>query len=156
METAPCPLVCFLSTEHSPPNILHNLHMYNVHYRRSQCHPTPGKPHGRRSLVGCSPWGRKELDTTKQLHFDFSLSRIGEGNGNPLQCSCLKNPRDGGAHWAAICGVALNRTCLKWLSSSSNVHYSFSLLTRMSTLWGQRNVRPWLSPKHLEQWLVIY
>ena len=57
----------------------------------------PGESHGRRSLVGCSPWGREELDTTEQLHFHFSLSCIGEGNGNPLQCSCLENPRDGGA-----------------------------------------------------------
>ena len=47
--------------------------------------------------MGCSPWGRKELDMTEQLHFHFSLSCIGEGNGNPLQCSCLENPRDGGA-----------------------------------------------------------
>ena len=62
-------------------------------------HPTPvllpGESHGRRSLVGCSPWGLKEPDTTEQLHFHFSLSCIGEGNGNPLQCSCLENPRDG-------------------------------------------------------------
>ena len=66
----------------------------------------PGKSHGRRSLVGCSPWGNWELDTTQWLHFHFSLSCIGEGNGNPLQCSCLENPRDGGAWWAAIYGVA--------------------------------------------------
>ena len=62
-------------------------------------HPTPvllpGNSHGWRSLVGCSPWGREELDTTEQLHFHFSLSCIGEGNGTPLQCSCLENPRDG-------------------------------------------------------------
>ena len=57
--------------------------------------PLPGKSCGWRSLVGCSPWGRKELDTTERLHFHFSLSCIGEGNGNPLQCSCLENPRDG-------------------------------------------------------------
>ena len=67
--------------------------------RRRQWHPTPvllpRKSHGRRSLVGCSPWGRKESDTTERLHFPFSLSCIGEGNGNPLQCSCLENPRDG-------------------------------------------------------------
>ena len=67
--------------------------------RRRQQHPTPvllpGKSHGRRSLVGCSPWGREESGTTERLHFDFSLSCIGEGNGNPLQCSCLENPRDG-------------------------------------------------------------
>ena len=58
---------------------------------------TPGKPNGQRSLVGCSPWGRQESDTTERLHFHFSLSCIGEGNGNPLQCSCLENPRDRGA-----------------------------------------------------------
>jgi len=93
-------------------------------FRRRQWHPTPvllpGKSPGRRSLVGCSPWGRRELDTTERLHFHFSLSRIGEGNGNPLQCSCLENPRDGGAWWAAIYGVAQNWTRLKQLSSSSS------------------------------------
>ena len=79
----------------------------------------PGKSHGRRSLVGCSPWGGEETDTTEQLHFHFSLSCIGEGNGNPLQCSCLENPRNGGAWWAAVYGVAQSRTRLKRLSSSS-------------------------------------
>ena len=92
--------------------------------RRRQWHPTPvflpGKPHGRRSLVGCSPWGREESDTTERLHFHFSLSCIGEGNGNPLHCSCLENPRDGGAWWAAVYGVAQSWTRLKWLSSSSS------------------------------------
>ena len=87
-------------------------------------HPTPvllpGKPHGRRSLVGCSPWGREELDMTERLHFHFSLSCTGEGNDNPLQCSCLEHPRDGGAWWAAVCGVAQSRTPLKRLSSSSS------------------------------------
>ena len=77
------------------------------------------KSHGRRSLVGCSPWGREESDMTERLHFHFSLSCIGEGNGNPLRCSCLENPRDGGAWWAAIYGVAQSRTWLKRLSSSS-------------------------------------
>ena len=57
---------------------------------------------------------------TERLHFHFSLSCIGEGNGNPLQCSCLKNPRDGGAWWAAVYGVAQSRTLLKRLSSSSS------------------------------------
>ena len=74
--------------------------------QRRRWHPIPvllpGKSHGQRSLVCCSPWGRVELDTTKRLHFHFSVSCIGEGNGNPLQCSCLENPRDGGAWWAAI------------------------------------------------------
>ena len=92
--------------------------------RRRQWHPTPvllpGKSHGRRSLVGCSPGGRKESDTTEWLHFHFSLSRIGEGNGNPLQCSCLENPRDRGAWWAAIYGVSQSQTRLKRLSSSSS------------------------------------
>ena len=94
-----------------------------MHWRR-QWQPTPallpGKSHGRRSLVGCSPWGREESDTTEQLHFHFSLSCIGEGHCNPLQCSCLENPRDGGAWWAAVYGVAQSRTWLKWLSSSSS------------------------------------
>ena len=78
----------------------------------------PGKSHGWRSLVGCSPWTRQESDTTKRLPFHFSLSCIGEGNGNPLQCSCLENPRDGGGWWAAVYGVAQSQTRLKWLSSS--------------------------------------
>ena len=71
------------------------------------------KIHGRRSLVGRSPWGRSESDTTERLHFHFSLSCTGEGNGNPLQCSCLENPRDGGAWWAAVYGVAQSQTRLK-------------------------------------------
>ena len=70
----------------------------------------PGKSHGWRSLVGCSPWDREELDSTERLPFHFSLSCIGEGNGNPLQSSCLENPRDSGAWWAAVCGVAQSRT----------------------------------------------
>ena len=61
-------------------------------------------------------------DWTERLHFHFSLSCIGEGNGTPLQCSCLENPRDGGAWWAAICGVAQSRTRLKRLSSSSSMY----------------------------------
>ena len=84
----------------------------------------PGKSHGRRSLVGCSPWGREESDTTEWLHFHFSLSCIGEENGNPLQCSCLENPRDGEAWCAAVYGVAQSRTRLKQLSSSSTLHWS--------------------------------
>ena len=73
----------------------------------------PGESHGQRSLVGCSPWGCEESDTTERRPFHFSLSCIGEGNGNPLQCSCLENPRDGGAWWAALYGVAQSRTQLK-------------------------------------------
>ena len=67
--------------------------------RRRQRHPTPvflpGKSHGWRNLAGCSPWGREESDTTERLHFYFSVSCMGEGNGNPLQSSCQENPRDG-------------------------------------------------------------
>ena len=80
----------------------------------------PGKSHGRRSLVGCSPWGHEELGMTERLHFHFSLSCIGEGNDNPLQCSCLENPRDGGAWWAAVYGVTQSWTRLKRFSSSSS------------------------------------
>ena len=91
---------------------------------RRQWHPTPvllsGKSHGQRSLVGCSPWGCWELDMTERLHFHSSLSCIGEGNGNPLQCSCLEHPRDGEAWWAAVYGVTQSRTRLKRLSSSSS------------------------------------
>ena len=93
-----------------------------IRSRRRPWHPTPvllpGKSHGWRSLVGCSPWGCKKLDTTERLDFHFSLSYIGEGNGNPLQCSCLENPGDGGAWLAAVYGVAQSWTRLKRLSSS--------------------------------------
>ena len=94
---------------------------YRILSRRRHWRPTPvllpGNAHGRRSLVGCSPWGLEKSDTSERLHFHFSLSCIGAGNGNPLQCSCLENPRDGGAWWAAIYGVAQIRTRLKRLSS---------------------------------------
>ena len=92
---------------------------------RRRWHPTPvllpGESHGRRSMVGYSPWGLEESDTTERLHFHFSLSCIGEENGNPLQYSYLENPRDGGAWLAAIYGVTQSRTQLKWLSSSSSM-----------------------------------
>ena len=87
----------------------------------------PGKSHGRRSLVGCSPWGREESDTTERLPVHVSLSCSGEGNGSPLRCSCQENPRDGGAWWAAIYGVAQSQTRLKRLSSSN--------ITMPSTRW---------------------
>ena len=102
-------------TKRTKPCILFSRVIFS-HWRR-QWHPTPvllpGKSHGWRSLVGCSPWGRTESDTTERLHFHFSLTCIGEGNGNPLQCSCLENPRDGEAWWAAVYGVAQSRTRLK-------------------------------------------
>ena len=97
---------------------------------RRQWHPTPvlspGESHGWRSLVGCCSWGHEELDMTEQLCFRFSLSCIGEGNGNPLQCPCLENLRDGEAWCAAVFGVAQSRTRLKRLSSSSSSSKSLS------------------------------
>ena len=104
------------------------------------------KSHGWRSLVGCSPWGHEESDTTERLHFHFSLSCIEEGNGNPLQCSCLENPRDGGAWWAAVYGVAQSQTWLKRLSSSSMQNLPFNCLTFTGSLfqilggWGKYHV----------------
>ena len=114
----------------------------------------PGKSHGQRSLVGCSPWGRWESDTTERLPFHFSLSRIGEGNGNPLQCSCLENPRDGGAWWASIYGVAQSRTRLKWLSSSSKLSpkgdQSWVLIGRFDV----EAETPILWPPDAKSWLI--
>src|SRR5574337_744492 len=92
----------------------------------AQWHPTPvllpGKSHGRRSLVGCSPWGREELDTTERLHFHFSLSCIGEGNGNSLQYSCLENPMDGGGWLAAVHGVVKSWTRLSDFTFTFHFH----------------------------------
>ena len=105
------------------PSVMLSNHL--ILCQRRQWQPTPvffpGKSYGQRRLVGCSPWGHKESDMTERLHFHFSLSCIGEGNGNPLQCSCLENPRDGGALWAAVYGVAQSRTQLKQLSSRSSI-----------------------------------
>ena len=83
------------------------------------------KSHGRRSLVGCSPWGCEESDMTEQLHFHFSLLCIGEENGNPLQCSCLENPRD---------GVAQSRIQMKWLSSSSSILLPYPTSSELSKI----------------------
>ena len=97
---------------------------------RGVWHPTPvllpGKSHGQRSLMGCSPWGLKESDMTELLHFYFSLLCTGEGNGNPFQCSCLENPRD---------GVAQSQTRLKWLSSSSSSSPWAGLVSLGIPLW---------------------
>ena len=123
-------------------------------WRRRQWQPTPvllsGKSHGRRSLVGCSPWDLEESDTTEQLHSHFSLSCIGEGNGNPLQYSCLEDPRDSGAWWAAVYGVAQSRTRLKRLSSSSSSskvfghHNPWEIDRKLwfgPSPWGVKNIR---------------
>ena len=96
-----------------------NLDIFRLYIQRRQWHSTPvllsGKSHGQRSLVGCNPWG-----TTERLHFHFSFSCIGEGNGNPLQCSWLGESQGRGAWWAAVYGVAQSRTRVKRLSSSSS------------------------------------
>ena len=109
---------------------------------RRQWQPTPvllpGKSHGQRGLVGCSPWGHYQWDMTERLHFHFSLSCIGEGNGNPLPCSCLENPTDRGAWWAAVYGVAQSRSWLKRLSSSSSIGLCSSVTSvqiNLTVLW---------------------
>ena len=110
--------------------------MPSVHCQRGLWHPTPvllpRKSHGQRSMVGCSPWGRQESDMTERLHFHFSLSCIGERNGNPLQCSCLENPRDRGAWWAAVHGVAKSRT---WLSDFTFT-FHFHALEKEMCMYG--------------------
>ena len=121
---------------------------------RRQWHPTAlplsGKSHVWRSLVGCCPWGHEESDPNEQLHSHFSLSCLGEGNGNPLQCSCLENPRDGGAWWAAVYGVAQSRTRLKRLSSSTSSSIKFKPVAKTDFTWildqYERLTAAWCSP----------
>ena len=120
---------------------------------RIQWHPTPvllpGKSHGWRSLVGCSPWGRKESDMTERLPFHFSLSCTGEGNGNPLQCSCLENPRDGGTRdGASVYGVAQSRTRLKRFSIFRLAHISMNSAACKDP---DEHWRPWWT----ESWCIL-
>ena len=116
--------------------------------------------------VGGTRWyygGRKESDTTERPHFHFSLSCTGEGNGNPLQCSCLENPRGGGAWWAAVYGVTQSQTWLKWLSSLAAASrkidlWKYSYLDNLwkSSLYLQDNAcrHPCLLvTPHLARWL---
>ena len=120
---------------------------------RRQWHPTPvlspGKSHGWRSQVGCSPWGCWESDTTERLHFHFSLSCIGEGNGNPLQCSCLENPRDAepgglpsvgsyrvGHDWSDLAGATAVLPCVResgnsWTNGLSEIADFVSLIRKL-------------------------
>ena len=93
-------------------------------------------------------------------HFHFSLSRIGEGNGNPLQCSCLENPRDGGAWWAAVYGVAQSWTRLKRLSSSSSRIYMSNYQIRVCAVYCMSIIPQECCNKHsksitLTIWLYI-
>ena len=126
-----CPLFSDLSCVFNPS--------LSIPLQRRQWQPTPvllpGKSHGRRSLVGCSPWSREESDRTERLHFHSSLSCIGEGNGSPLQCSFLENPRDGGAWWAAAYGATQSGTRLKRLSSSSSCKYTTQEILALSETW---------------------
>ena len=110
--------------------------MFNISHvklRRRQWQPTPvllpGKSHGLRRLVGCSPWSREKSYTAEQLHFHFSLSCTGEGNGSPLQCSYLKNPRDSGAWWAAVSGVAQSQTAAAEAAAAATCQTPFILMT---------------------------
>ena len=109
-----------------------NLYLVRAGLRRRQCDPTPvllpGKSHGQRSLEGCSPWGCWGSDTTERLHFHFSLSCIRVGNGNPLQCSFLKNPRMGRPGRLPSMG-SHSRTRLKRLSRSSSSSRNFKQTT---------------------------
>ena len=112
-------MVCSL-----PGFSVHGISQAILEQGRRKWHPTPvllpGKSHRQRSLLCYSPWGLEESDMTERLHFHFSLSCIGEGNGNALQYSCLENPRDRGPWWAAVYGVAQDQRLLKWLSSSNS------------------------------------
>ena len=129
----------------------------------------PGQSHGWRSLEGCSPWGREELDTTERLHFHFSLSCIGEGNGNPLQCSCLENPRDGkpgglppmGSHrvghkWSDLAAAAAAVLLLSNIKQFKEVSQGHSFLVQnyksspshfqAHTLWNSQTEHAWRVP----------
>ena len=103
------PMVQYLHITYTQPSMYFKSPLDYLRWRR-QWQPTPvllpGKSHGWRRLVGCSPWGREESDTTERLHFHFSLSCIGEGNGNPLQYYGLENPMD-----CIVYGVTKSRPC---------------------------------------------
>ena len=109
----------------------------NIGIWRRQWHPTlvllPGKSHGWRSLVGCSPWGRWGSDTTERLHFHFSLSCIGEWDGNPLQCSCLENPRDGEP--GGMPSMGSHRVGHDWGDSAATLVYMCLLISPSNRKW---------------------
>ena len=112
----------------------------------------PGKSHGRRSLVGYSPWGRKESDTTATDLIWSDLSEcIGEGNGTPLQYSRLENPMDGGAWWATVHRVAKRRTRLSDFTFTFHFH---ALEKEMAT---HSSVLAWRIPRDGGAlWAAIY
>ena len=141
--------MCFFlkEIEHWQSNLLYFLtQTLETKVWRRQWHPTPvllpGKSHGWRSLEGCSPRGRWGLDMTERLHF------------NPLQCSCLENPRDGGTRWAAVYGVAQSRTRLKRLSSSSSSR-NRSYTQKNKSIWrGQSHVTVNIEGSAIKIWLI--
>ena len=118
--------------------IKNNIYWYLKQQRR-RWHPTPvllpGGSHGWRSLVGCSPRGLKESDTTERLHLHFFLSFFGEGNGNPLWYSCLEDPMDGGAWWATVHRVAKSQRRLSDFTHSPNLRSFLSLFLQMYFLY---------------------
>ena len=115
----------------------------------------PGESHGQGILVGCSPWGRTEWDSTERVHFHFSLSRIGEGNGNPLQYSCMESPRDGGAWWIAVYGVAQSRTRLKRLSSSSSSKHKDLRMHVHSVAQNGYELNAWRGTRDKTEWFDV-
>ena len=127
--------------------------------RRRQWHPTPvllpREFHGRGILVGCSTWGRTESDSTERLPFHFSLSCTGEGNGNPLQYSCLESPRDGGAWWAAVYGVEQSRTRLKRLSSSSSSKHKDLRMHVHSVAQNGYELNAWRGTRDKTEWFNV-
>ena len=140
------------------PSLYTSFLLYSLYFlciaQRRQWHPTPvllpGKSHGR-SLVGCSPWGRWELDTTQWLHFHISLSYIGEGNGNPLQCSCLENPRDGGA--GGLLSMGSHRVGQDW----SNLAAAAAAACTASKLWTVSSIiLSFMLHKYPLNWVYYY
>ena len=129
-----------------PPEI-NVTYTYILQKRQWQLTPVllPGKSHGQRSLVGCSPWGCEELDTTERLHFHFSLSCTGEGNCNALQCACLQNPRDGRVWWAAIYGVAQSWTGLSGGLAAAAYISHFRSEQSLSRVW--LCATPWIAAR---------
>ena len=103
---------------------------------------------------GLQSMGSLQLDTTERLHFHFSLSCIGEGNGNPLQCSCLENPRDGESWWAAVYGVAQSRTRLKQRSNDWWCWTAFHVLTGHLQILG--GMPPFRSSVHILVGLFVF
>ena len=118
-------------------------------------YPGLENPHGQRSLVGCSPWGRWVSDTTERLHFHFSLLCIGEGKGSPLQCSCLENPRTGEPGGLQSMGSHKNWTRLSSNSSSSSGVLSCLSRVPSLVLWARWQQLMLLCIYHLPDTVIM-